>query len=215
MSLNKYHLASIILLVSFIILSLLVSPRLGQDNSPLVIQDQSAFLLVNNSHYPALDQPMILLTKYGRELVWPAATALIFVFGGRSGRRVAVIMAIAMLVSLPLGSVAKEIVARPRPTIPPSDFLIAAGSDFAFPSGHSLVVSAGAGVVLALFRGSSRRTAVSLALATEAALVCVSRVYVGGHYPLDVVGGVLLGLSIAFALTGFSKQIDSFLNRIM
>lgn len=212
---NKYHIASIALLVSFIILAILVSPRTGQDNSPLIVQDRSVFLQVNNSHYSALNQPMIFLTKYGRDLVWPAATALIFVFGGRTGRRAAVMMGVAMLISIPVASVAKEIVARPRPIIPLSDFLITAGSDFSFPSGHAIVVSAGAGVALAMFRGSGRRTAVSLILAAEAALVGISRVYVGGHYPLDVVGSILLGLAIAFIVVGFSKQIDSLLRSVV
>jgi undecaprenyl-diphosphatase len=188
--LNKYHAVSIALLISFTILSILVSSKLSSDNSSLIALDESIFLQVNNAHNSALNQSMVLLTQYGREVVWTAAIALLFVFGGKTGRKTATVMAFAMLVLVPTGSLAKEIVARPRPIIPPSAFLIAADTDFSFPSGHAVIVSAGAGAVLTLFRGSRRRTAVSLSLAAESALVCVSRVYVGGHYPLDVVGGV-------------------------
>ncbi len=158
---------------------------------------------------------MVLLTKYGREVVWTAAAALIFIFGGRVGRKTAIIMAIAMLVLIPTGSVIKEMVERPRPLVPPSDLLLAQDTDFSFPSGHAVIVSAGAAIALTLYRGTKRRMAVSLALAVEAALVCVSRVYVGGHYPLDVLGGILLGLGVAFIFIGFSEQINSFLQPVM
>ena len=50
---------------------------------------------------------------------------------------------------------------------------------------------------------------VSIALAIEAALVCISRVYVGGHYPLDVVGGILLGIGVALIFVGIDKSIDA------
>ena len=49
-----------------------------------------------------------------------------------------------MLVLIPLGELEKDIVARPRPVIPASDFLISADKDYAFPSGHAVIVSAGA-----------------------------------------------------------------------
>ena len=89
------------------------------------------------------------------------------------------------------------------------DFLIAADKDYGFPSGEALIVSAGAAVVLALYRNTPRRRAISILLATEAALVCISRVYVGGHYPLDVVGGILLGVGVSFIFVGIEKRIES------
>jgi membrane-associated phospholipid phosphatase len=113
-----------------------------------------------------------------------------------------------MLVLIPIGIIAKDLVSRPRPEIPKIDFLIAADKDYGFPSGEALIVSAGAVVALALFRDTPRRLGISILVAMEAALVCISRVYVGGHYPLDVVGGILLGVGVSFIFVGIEKRIE-------
>jgi undecaprenyl-diphosphatase len=214
--LKKYFVASAIILASFVILSILVSPKIkfnGSNitsySSPIVRADSISFLEVNNSHSKVLNQLMILLTNYGREVFWPVAIILLFVLGGWTGKKTAVVIAISMIVLLPIGVIAKDAVARPRPIIPKSDYLIAADSEFAFPSGHALIVSAGATVALLLFNNTPRKLVVSLALTLEAALVCISRVYVGGHYPLDVVGGILLGVGVALIFVGIDKSIEA------
>jgi len=205
---------SIILLISFVAVAIAVSPRLNHGNTPIINADASAFLYVNESHYKPLDQLMILMTNYGRELAWTIAGILIFIFGGWTGKKAAIVMAIAMLVLIPIGTLAKEAVARPRPLIPDKDFLVAADTDFGFPSGHAVIVSAGATTALVLFRGSHKKLAVSISLAVEAALVCLSRVYVGGHYPLDVMGGILLGAGVAFIFIAAARRIDMLLQPV-
>ena len=152
---------------------------------------------------------MIWLTEYGREVFWIVVILLMFIFGGWSGRKTAIIIAISILVLIPLGTIAKDIIARYRPAIPKSDFLIAADNDYSFPSGHAVVVSAGAAVALALFRDTYKKLAISVLLAIEAAFVCISRVYVGGHYPLDVLGGILLGVGVAFIFVGIEGHLES------
>ena len=209
--LNKYFVASVIILALFVMIAALVSPRVNPSvNSPIANSDSIAFLDVNNSHYyPAFNKLMIWLTEFGREVFWPIAIALLFIFGGWTGKKTAVVIAISMLVLIPLGVLTKDIVARARPVIPKSDFLIASDKEYAYPSGHALIVSAGAAGALFLFRNTSRQLAVSIILAIEAALVCISRVYVGGHYPLDVVGGILLGVGVSLIFVGIEKRIES------
>ncbi len=213
---RRYFTASAIILALFVILSILISPKIkfnGSSNnsysSPIIKADSKAFLDVNNSHSKTLNQLMVLLTKYGREVFWPIAIILLFVLGGWTGKKTAIVIAISMIVLIPIGVIAKESIARPRPIIPKSDFLIQADSEFAFPSGHALIVSAGATVALLLFNNTPRKLMVSIALALEAALVCISRVYVGGHYPLDVVGGILLGAGVSLIFVGIDKSIEA------
>jgi undecaprenyl-diphosphatase len=216
--LKKYFVVSAVILALFVLLSILISPKIkfnGSSNnsysSPVIKADSITFLDVNNSHSKILNQLMVLLTNYGREVFWPIAIILLFVLGGWTGKKTAVVIAISMIVLIPIGAIAKESIARPRPAIPKSDFLIAADFEFAFPSGHALIVSAGATVALLLFNNTPRKLMVSIALAIEAALVCLSRVYVGGHYPLDVVGGILLGAGVSLIFVGIDKSIEALL----
>ena len=210
-TLNKYFVASLFILALFVLIASLVSPRvIPSANSTIAKSDSIAFLDVNSSHYySALTILMIWLTQFGREVFWPIAIISLFIFGGWTGKKTAVVIAISMLVLIPLGVLAKDIVARPRPVIPKSDFLIAADKEYAFPSGHALIVSAGAAGALLLFRDTPRKLVISIILSIEAALVCISRVYVGGHYPLDVVGGILLGVGVSLIFVGIEKRIES------
>ncbi|HYL65682.1 MAG TPA: phosphatase PAP2 family protein [Nitrosopumilaceae archaeon] len=204
---NKYHTSSIIILALFVVLAILVSPQAG-NNSGIISKDTSAFLKVNDSHVHFLNKLMVLLTKYGREAFWIATIIILFIFGGITGKKTAIVLALAFIVLIPIGYAAKDLVQRERPSIPDSDLILAQDSDYSYPSGHATIVSAGAAIALALFRDSKRKIAISLALAAEAALVCISRVYVGGHYPLDVIGGILLGVGIAFLFVAATRQVE-------
>jgi undecaprenyl-diphosphatase len=200
----------------FIVLAILVSPRINPriSETPLERADSYAFLKINDAHYKPFDQFMVLMSQYGREVVWIFTAILLLIFGGWTGRKAAIVMAIAMIVLIALGIVAKEAIGRIRPIIPDADFLMAPDTEYSFPSGHAMIVSAGAAVMFTLFRNSYRKLVVSMALTGEAALVCFSRVYVGGHYPLDVIGGILLGVGVAFIFVAVSKRIDQLLQPI-
>lgn len=206
---NFFFLTSIIVLSIFVLLALSISPRFNWSDS-LVAKDYSLFLTVNNLHYGlVLNELMIWMTIYGREIVWIVVIIVFFVFGGWLGKKIAVTIGLSILVLTFLVPVIKNSVERPRPLVPQADFLLAADKEYAFPSGHATIVAAGVAVVLALYRGSARRTIISIILSFEVVLVCVSRVYVGAHYPLDVLGGILLGIGVSFIFVGSIKSIES------
>ena len=207
--LNKFLISSIIILFAFIVLALIVSPKINYGDNSVVNIDKIAYLDINNFHYSPINQLMIYLTLYGREVFWVLTIIVLFIFGGSAGKKTAIVLSIVILVLIPIGIIAKEVIERPRPTIPPTDFLIPADSEFSFPSGHALIVSAGAAIVLVLFRDSTRKLAISLFLSIEAGLVCLSRVYVGGHYPLDVIGGIFLGVGVSFLFLWKEKKLES------
>jgi undecaprenyl-diphosphatase len=108
-------------------------------------------------------------------------------------RRDAVAVAISLAGAMLISDAVKLLVSRPRP--PVEHLQSVTGSSF--PSGHSTQAAAfWFSLVLALRAGRVRplltRMAAGLALVLASA-VALSRVYLGVHYPADVVAGVLLG----------------------
>lgn len=142
-------------------------------------------------------------------MFWLVTIILMFTLGGWIGKKVAVIMVICMIVLIPIGFLTKDIVKRQRPLIPKEDFILQIDAEYAFPSGHAMIVSANAAVALALFRITRKQRIITMILALEAALVCISRIYVGGHYPSDVVGGVLLGVGIFFIIISLQNNLET------
>ncbi len=208
MFLNRYLGAAIVILAAFVLLAVLISPITQNAESPITSIDTLVFVKVNDSHFLPLNSLMIILTEYGREVVWSLVMILFFVFGGHTGRKAAFAMLLAMIILVPATIGIKETVGRSRPEVPSVDFLLAPDTEYSFPSGHAVLVSAGAALALALFRDSRKMLAIAISLAIEAALVCISRIYVGGHYPLDVIGGILLGTGIAFILISMTNSLE-------
>ncbi|TVP41802.1 Undecaprenyl-diphosphatase [Candidatus Nitrosocosmicus arcticus] len=191
-----------------------MSPRTQLSNNFLLDSDNTLFLIINNSHYQFLNQFMMYLTLYGREVFWVLVILFLLIFGKENGRKTTMFILVTMIILVPIGMMAKEIIERLRPIVPEADFLMLADSEYSFPSGHALMVSAGATITLILFRDSRKELAISVLLVVEAALVCFSRVYVGGHYPLDVLGGILLGVGISFVFIWKEKWLKMLYLRI-
>ncbi|MPZ85830.1 MAG: phosphatase PAP2 family protein [Actinophytocola sp.] len=106
-----------------------------------------------------------------------------------------------------LGPLLKSVVERSRP----GDAHLVLVNSWAYPSGHSLTSTAVIGVLTALaFRrpaAGRRRTATVTAGAALVVAVGISRVYLGVHWPTDVLAGWLIGASwLAVCLLMFSTS---------
>lgn len=114
----------------------------------------------------------------------------------------------AALIALGIGQLIGNAVDRARPyqTLTGVHVLIDRTTDFSFPSDHATTVGAVAvGLLLVERRLGLIATVAALAMA-------FTRVYVGAHYPLDVLAGLVLGGTVAF--TG-ARLLVPLLERIL
>lgn len=112
--------------------------------------------------------------------------------------RLAAALASATLLKVSLEDAAKKVVQRGRPAETVPDVILrgqSAAHGLSFPSGHAMVIFAIAALVAPYFR--NRWKILPWALATA---VCVSRAYLGAHFPLDVIAGAGLGMFIGSTL---------------
>jgi undecaprenyl-diphosphatase len=141
-----------------------------------------------------LDPIAVWLSRIGTSgLVWIAIGVVLA--GLRRQPAPALLVAAGVIVADVVALALKAAVDRPRPYLanPEPEPLMRTPLDFAFPSGHAATAFAGATILSAL---APRLAPWLFALA---ALIAASRVYVGVHYPLDVLGGAVLGTAIGLA----------------
>jgi undecaprenyl-diphosphatase len=203
---NRWLATSIVFLILFLIVTVLVVYRVSQ------AFDASYSLIINNTSLGSgLTTVMVLASEYGREYFWVPIVAFMLVFGKRDTKMLAVELAALFVVGILAGEVIKLIIFRERPfeTLGPRIILrVPPDTDSSYPSGHALIVSIGAIFSLAKFR----KKIVASLFTIEAGIVCFSRIYVGMHYPLDVVSGIFLGGLIVFAgLLVLEKYLNRYL----
>jgi membrane-associated phospholipid phosphatase len=203
-----YFIACFILFISFLLLTVfLLSINFKEDHPLIILDNATKALFSENSLNNYLYEFMVYVTFYGREYLWGPVLIALFLLGGVVGRKTAIITGLAIISLVLIGGEIKNIIDRERPELANNMYLLEE-SNKSYPSGHALIVSAGATGVACLYRGNLRRKIISLLLVIEAILVIFSRIYLGLHYPLDIVAGILLGVSVTFFFLGFQKQID-------
>lgn len=114
---------------------------------------------------------------------------------------VPVLLAAAFGLERAISTVIKQIVARPRPD---RSLGLLTENSFSFPSGHTLTATVVGGLTAYLLcraiKSSIARLLIVLAALTAVLLVGISRIYLGVHYPSDILGSLGLGLFVLAAI---------------
>ena len=180
---------------------------------------EASFLLYIHEHIRTdfMNPFMTALTHTGDYGIFLIALAVLLLIIPKT-RRIGLIAGISIAIEALLTNVfIKNAVARTRPyeAIDGLVNLIEKQKDYSFPSGHSgaafavmgaILVIAILGLPVAERSGKITRSKMSTAYKIVAVIAIIyaialafSRLYVGVHYPTDVLGGILLGIATSFA----------------
>ena len=163
--------------------------------------DYSLFTAINSlaGRSGALDGFMIDVAKYSPE-VYALALAALWLTFKQKNQRAALIAAISALIALGLGQIVGDIFPRERPYLAHHvALLITHSPDTSFPSDHTTLAFA---IAIAVWKFHSRAGIVLFAFGI---LVAFARVFVGAHYPGDVVGGAVLGAITSIVILRVSE----------
>jgi undecaprenyl-diphosphatase len=157
--------------------------------------DQAVMRWVHQLTSPGLTTAMLATTQLGTFLIAGPICLIEGFFYYRSGR---VWVAVALILAVGSDPLAVEslklVFARPRPELWPH---LAPSAGYSYPSGHAALATVAYGFsVLLLVSCVPARVSPLAAFGSAGivvALVGLSRVYLGVHYPTDVFGSILFG----------------------
>jgi membrane-associated phospholipid phosphatase len=154
--------------------------------------DHAALHWASQKRHPALNTAMQAFSAAGNWQTWTMITGVALIAGERP-RQIAIRVLPRLLIVCGVSLAFKIILQRPRPTQSIKGFqsLLKNPDPYSLPSLHSACAWS---VCTSL--GVEFKRAWPL-LATHALLISYSRVYVGVHYPLDVVTGACIGITVA------------------
>lgn len=173
--------------------------------------DESLFFLINSLPHPPLVDFFFLFFSFYPLVIWLLIGVVVVVVEERKDKLfiVRLILALCLAGALASGFI-KPMVRRPRPDKTHGDKVVIVSekpatipwnNDFAFPSGHAAVAIAGAYIVTreetisvhSKKHSRKQKYLMKWIFWTVAFLTAISRVYLGKHYPLDILAGALIG----------------------
>jgi len=167
--------------------------------------DEPIMLALYSLRQPWLDQLFIAITHSGGILIVVPVLAM-FVYLWRRSEKITAVLYIISVIAFPLISLAiKNDFARPRQEIIPP---LTVEHTYSFPSGHSLTAVAVYGLAAVLLWQRGHRV-LAVISGIWVFMIGLSRVYLGAHYPSDVLASYAAGTIMLIIILYIDKRLNT------
>lgn len=197
----------LVYMISGLVLVIIIEGLLsGSDLQPLNTAIES---LVTQIRTPLVTTLFVWITQIGNPFVFASLAVFIAIMLILKGQAYeAALFLIALVVAVISLTVLKNVFQISRPI---SDIYSADG--WSFPSGHATVATAFFFLIAHTFWGRMRnvrsKTLLIVGSILGALLICLSRLYLGAHWTLDILAGIALGLlAVSFTILMFNVFIE-------
>ena len=161
----------------------------------MIIEEEILLFIQDNLRFEFLNPIFTFITKLcDLGLIWIILALYILIIKKEKQSGYAMILGMILCVII-VNVILKNIIMRPRPfdMINELTVLIDKPYDYSFPSGHT-ALSFTAAIIYYYYH----RNKMGILFLILAALIAYSRLYLGVHYPSDVLGGLLVALIISY-----------------
>ncbi len=187
-----------VLLIGFIVLTFLVV------TNNIKTFDDSIYNFLFSLRSKYLDLYFINITKFANTI---SILVLVIILLLTLKKEDGIILGISTISSVVVNTIIKNIVRRPRP----SHLRLITQGGYSFPSGHSMISVCVYGLLIYLVIKNIKNIKLKVTLIIILLLLIfsigLSRIYVGVHYPSDVLAGYLLAASILIVIISLYNKV--------
>lgn len=196
-SLIKY-IASSVLLILFIVVMILVI------TNNMTTFDNNIYNFLISLRSNGMDTFMKIITQFGNTI--PVIIIILILMITLTSRKEVILIGLNTILTVGSNQLLKHIICRPRP----DHIRLVTEHGYSFPSGHSMISICLYGLLIYLVNKKIKNKVLRVILTILLVMIIlgigISRIYVGVHYPSDVLGGYLLSFAILiFTLTTVNK----------